>query len=132
MCEFGRCQEWACLQNESSWCIALRSYFSSSPWCLVESQAHVIKGITYTCAIYAQRYPLRGQGRLKSSLHSTHQPCALVWGVSGQRKRPYFLYTKDLQGCIRLEGGPFSNCTQLPHCLAVAATLCTVGARCGQ
>lgn len=59
------------------------------------------------------------------------KPCAFVWGVSGQRKRHYFLYTKDLQALASTwRGVPFSNCTELPHCPAVAA-LCTVGTQCG-
>lgn len=123
VCEFGRHQGWAHLQNVSSWCIALRSYFSLSPWCLVQSQAYLTKGVTYSCAICTQRCPRRGQGRQKSSLHAAHQPRTLIWGESGQRMSPHFLFTKNLQGCIHLEGDPFLNCTKLPHCLA-AATLC--------
>ena len=123
VCKFGRRQGWAYLQNVSSWCIALRSYFLLSLWCLVQSQACVIKGVTYRCAICTQRCPRRGQGRQKSSLHAAHQPSTLIWGESGQRMSPHFLYANSLQGCIHLEGDPFPNCTKLPHCLA-AATLC--------
>lgn len=107
MCEFGRRQEWACLQNESFWCIALRSYFAFSPWCLVESQARVIKGITYTCAIYTPRYPLRGQGRLKSSyiLHTNHVHWSGVCLARG--KGPIFSTQRTCRVASAWRGAPF-------------------------
>lgn len=57
--------------------------------------------------------------------------CALVWVYLARGKGITF-YTKNLQGSgMYLEGIPFSNCTGLPHCLAVAA-LCAVGTQYGE
>ena len=61
VCESGRCQGWAHLQNASSWCIALSYYFSQS-MVLVQSGMCNQGCSLQLCNLYT-KMPMEGSGQ---------------------------------------------------------------------